>query len=130
MLVDLGAIRLEYKLVTSDLSLLEITLEPGADSGVHRHTRERETFYVLGGEIEFVLEGQDIQVGTGETVSIPVNARHRFRNTGTAQARALLLLNPGGLAQYFVDLRGLIDRRAARDELVQLNLRYGLEFST
>jgi quercetin dioxygenase-like cupin family protein len=128
MRIDLGAICLESKLVTADMSVLEISLEPGADSGLHRHTRERETFHVLSGELQFFLEDQVMHAGPGETVSIPVGAVHRFRNEGTAQARALLLLNPGGLVQYFVELRALLDRQAAPEEIAPLNARYGLEF--
>jgi quercetin dioxygenase-like cupin family protein len=128
MPIDLGAITLEPALISDDLSVMTITLAPGADSGVHRHTRERETFYVLEGELSFWLEEREVLARAGETVSIPVNAVHRFRNASAARAVAVLMLNPGGLARYFGALRELLDRGSSAEEIAQLGTRYGLEF--
>lgn len=80
MTIDLGRIQLVVKLKEEDLSLIEIVLKPGADSGLHRHTRERESFWVKEGSITFTLEGLIVVATAGEVVSIPTGALHRSKH--------------------------------------------------
>jgi quercetin dioxygenase-like cupin family protein len=126
--LDLGSIQLELLHQTPDLAVLHATLMTGANSGLHRHTRERETFYLLSGEIEFVLDGQTQTARVGDVVSIPQGLAHRFSNPHPEPATAMLVLNPGALAGYFVELVQLIQRQGSREHLEALNLAYGLEF--
>jgi quercetin dioxygenase-like cupin family protein len=128
MLLDLGKIQLTVQHQSPDLEVLHMTLLSGANSGLHRHTEERETFYVLSGEIEFVLDEQARTARAGEVVSIPIGMVHRFANTSPEPAQAVLVLNPSGLTAYFVELLHLIQHQGSREELHNLNLRYGLEF--
>ncbi|MFN3266026.1 MAG: cupin domain-containing protein [Deinococcales bacterium] len=128
MRLDLGKIKLEVRHRSADLAVLYIALLVGADSGLHRHTFERETFYILSGELEFLLEKELITAKAGTTVSIAPNSTHRFCNKGSETASALLLLNPSHLVDYFIELKQLFDQQAARSELERLNQKFGLEF--
>lgn len=127
--IDLGSIVLTPRLVTDDLSVMHLHLKAGANSGLHRHTRERETFYVLSGPLHFLLDGTEQVAQAGEVVSLPAHVLHRFWNPGPHDAEAVLMLNPGGLAHYFVRLRQLLQEKAAPNVLARLNEEYGLDFS-
>jgi quercetin dioxygenase-like cupin family protein len=126
--LDLGTIKLEVLHHSPDLALLHVTLLSGANSGLHRHTRERETFYLLSGKIEFVLGEQTQTARVGDVVSIALGLVHRFSNPHPEPATAVLVLNPSALADYFIELVKLLEHQGSRENLEALNLAYGLEF--
>lgn len=128
MNIDLVKIQLRIKLSEPDLGLMEIVLHPGADSGLHRHTQERETFYVLDGTLTFTLEGQTMEVSPGGSLSIPAHTLHRFQNNCLETARAVVILNPGGLVNFFIKLRTLLDQQAPSEAFARLNADHGLKF--
>jgi quercetin dioxygenase-like cupin family protein len=66
----------------------------------HRHDFE-EMFSVLEGEIEVTFRGQRITARAGETINVPANAPHGFRNAGTSPARLLCLCAPAGQDEFF-----------------------------
>jgi quercetin dioxygenase-like cupin family protein len=80
----------------SELEIGEITFMPNADSGDHVHGAT-ETFYVLEGELEHIVNGQSVKLTTGMigTVRPPDKVRHK---TGPAGARALVIWAPAGEA--------------------------------
>lgn len=47
---------------------------------LHLHPKQRETYEVLEGEAEFILGNNKIVVKQGETLNIPLNTPHTFRN--------------------------------------------------
>ncbi len=50
---------------------------------MHWHSKQTETFHVLGGEARFYVEGQVTVASSGETVHIPLAAHHTFRNASS-----------------------------------------------
>ena len=72
----------------AELDLAEITFAPNTDSGDHMHGAT-ETFYVLEGELEHIVNGTSVKltVGMVGTVRPPDKVRHK---TGPKGARALL----------------------------------------
>jgi quercetin dioxygenase-like cupin family protein len=80
----------------AELEIGEITFPPNADSGDHVHGAT-ETFYVLDGELEHVVNGQSVKLTTGMvgTVRPPDKVRHK---TGPQGARALVIWAPAGEA--------------------------------
>src|SRR3954454_7426381 len=60
--------------------VMEALVPPGGGPPPHIHTREDETFYVLDGEIEFLIGDELIDAGRGDFVSVPRGTVHRFRN--------------------------------------------------
>ena len=80
---------------------MEAIVPPGGGPPPHIHTREDETFYVLEGEIEFVL-GDDVVTATaGAFVNVPRGTVHCFRNTGTEGARLILTFTPANMEHFF-----------------------------
>lgn len=80
----------------TELEIGEITFAPNTDSGDHVHGAT-ETFYVLDGELEHIVNGQGVKLTTGMlgTVRPPDKVRHK---TGPGGARALVIWAPAGEA--------------------------------
>jgi quercetin dioxygenase-like cupin family protein len=80
---------------------MQALVPPGGGPPPHIHTREDETFYVLEGNIEFLLGDQTVVAGPGDFVNVPRGIVHRFRNAGTATARIILTFTPAGIEHWF-----------------------------
>jgi quercetin dioxygenase-like cupin family protein len=118
---------------------MEALVPPGGGPPPHIHTREDETFYVLKGNVEFLLGEQRVVAGPGDFVNVPRGTVHRFQNTGTETARIILTFTPAGIEHWFEET---LERapNEARPEDVPDNIeevaarydaaapRYGIEF--
>jgi len=93
-------------------ALIEMHVPPGGGPPPHRHDFE-ELFYVLDGEIEITFRGVPAVAHTGETVAIPANAPHAFRNATDQPARLLCMVSPAGLEEFFVRVGDPLPSRAA-----------------
>jgi quercetin dioxygenase-like cupin family protein len=116
---------------------MEAYVPPGGGPPPHIHTREDETFYVLEGQLEFLLGEETIVAGVGDFVSVPRGTVHCFHNPGTETARLLLTFTPAGIEGFFKetldpaptdseDVPDNLDEVAAR--YVEAAPRYGMEF--
>lgn len=78
----------------AEVDVAELTFPPNIDSGDHVHGAV-ETFYVLEGELEHVVNGKSIFLKPGMlgTVRPPDKVRHK---TGAAGAKAIVVWAPGG----------------------------------
>ena len=117
--------------------VMEAWVPPGGGPGPHIHTREDETFYVLEGEVEFLLGDDVITAGPGDFVSVPRGTVHRFHNAGEVTARLVLTFTPAGIEGFFEealdqappdgeDVPDNLDEVAAR--YAEIAGRYGMEF--
>jgi quercetin dioxygenase-like cupin family protein len=61
-------------------------IEPGGMLPLHRHS-QTEIYYVIEGQGEVTLDGEQQAVGPGAMVYIPGDTPHAFRNAGTATLR-------------------------------------------
>ena len=80
--------------------LIDMHVPPGGGPPPHRHDFE-ESFTVLHGEIEATFRGTKAVVKTGETVSIPANAPHSFKNMTDQSVRLLCVCAPAGQEEFF-----------------------------
>lgn len=89
------------------LSFMERTLPPGGQMPLpHVHPDCDEVYFVLDGEITFVLEGAE-HIGGAETcVLVPGGTAHTFGNRSTQTARLLIAHSPA-LDAYFAELAEL-----------------------
>ena len=83
--------------------LIDMHIPPGGGPPPHRHDFE-ETFVVLVGELETVFRGVKQVVRAGETIHIPANAPHQFRNVSEAPVRALCTCAPAGQENFFKEV--------------------------
>jgi uncharacterized cupin superfamily protein len=85
-------------------------IPPGGGPPPHRHDFE-ESFTVLIGEIEATFRGAKTTVKAGETIQIPANAPHQFRNAADQPARLLCICAPAGQEDFFVQVGVLVPTR-------------------
>lgn len=83
--------------------LIDMHVPPGGGPPPHRHDFE-ESFTLLTGEIEATFRGGKSVVRAGETVHIPANAPHSFRNTSANAVRLLCICAPAGLEEFFAQV--------------------------
>jgi quercetin dioxygenase-like cupin family protein len=93
-------------------TLIDMYVPPGGGPPPHRHDFE-ETFSILEGEIEFTFRGAPTVARAGETVNVPANAPHAFRNASDRPARMLCVCAPAGQEQFFLSLGARVGSRTA-----------------
>ncbi len=87
-------------------SLCEYRVRAGAGSPMNRHPADDESFYVLSGQIEIVIDGVATTHGPGGFARVPNGSPHRFTNTGTDVATMLSVNAPGALHDRFFRTAG------------------------
>lgn len=83
--------------------LIDMHVPPCGGPNPHRHDFE-EMFTVLVGEIEVTFRGEKQVVRAGETINIPANAPHFFKNDAEQAARLLCMCSPAGQEEFFLKL--------------------------
>jgi quercetin dioxygenase-like cupin family protein len=83
--------------------LIDMHIPPGGGPPPHRHDFE-ETFTVLEGELEAVFSGSKVVVRAGDTINIPANAPHQFRNASAQPVRMLCICSPAGQEKFFLEV--------------------------
>jgi mannose-6-phosphate isomerase-like protein (cupin superfamily) len=74
-----------------------ITMAPNAEGPEsHVHADEDDAFYILDGELTFLLEDGDVSAPTGTFVLVPPGVKHTFRNALDRPTRLLNIHAPAG----------------------------------
>jgi quercetin dioxygenase-like cupin family protein len=81
-------------------TLIDMHVPPGGGPPPHRHDFE-EMFTVLNGEVEASFRGRTLTLRAGETINVPANAPHAFRNVGDQPSRLLCMCAPAGQDEFF-----------------------------
>jgi quercetin dioxygenase-like cupin family protein len=84
-------------------TLIDMHIPPGGGPPPHRHDFE-EMFTILDGEIELTFRGVSAVGKKGETMNVPANAPHAFRNVSDRPARLLCLCSPAGQEEFFKEV--------------------------
>jgi len=71
-----------------------LTLGPKETVTEHYHPYSEEFLYVVSGSMEVDLDDDPISLSTGDALLVPIGVRHRVRNTGPDEARAVFHLCP------------------------------------
>jgi mannose-6-phosphate isomerase-like protein (cupin superfamily) len=69
-------------------------VEPGESIAEHYHPYSEEFLYVISGTLTVDMDGEPVLVRADEGILVPTNVRHRLRNMGTEQVRAVFHLGP------------------------------------
>jgi len=69
-------------------------LQPGEKIAEHYHPYSEEFLFLVRGELTVDLDGEPLPLAAGSGLYIPVNTRHRLRNTGSDEAFAVFQLGP------------------------------------
>jgi quercetin dioxygenase-like cupin family protein len=92
--------------------LIDMHVPPGGGPPPHRHDFE-EFFHILEGEVEFTFRGEKVTGRSGQTVAIPANAPHAFKNVSGAVARLMCLCAPAGQEEFFLQVGARVESRTA-----------------
>lgn len=84
------------------MAILDMVLPKGAEPPPHTHDKEDETFYVLEGSLQFVINGTAHTLAPGAALFAPRQLPHYFRIL-TDTVRILTIITPGDLWNYFVE---------------------------
>ena len=78
------------KVGREELALIEFALEPGFEGPEpHTHDDHVDSFYVLEGEVDFLVGGEWLRLGAGSFVAAPIGVVHTFGNHDGQRARLL-----------------------------------------
>ena len=110
---DIYTILLSGEQTAGRFALIDMLIPAGGGPPPHRHDFE-ECFHVLEGSVEVTLrDGPPVRLQAGETVNIPANAPHAFRNAGDVPARMLCTAVPAGLEAFFAEFGDRVDSRTS-----------------
>jgi quercetin dioxygenase-like cupin family protein len=117
-------------------ALLEAVVSPGGGPPPHVHSREEEGFYVLEGEIVFLVGEERMVLSAGMFANMPVGTRHAFRNESSQPAKMLISVAPAGLERMFLEVgvslpqgatTALPPTSAEIEKLLAIAPQYGIE---
>lgn len=117
-------------------ALWEAVVLPGGGPPPHVHSREEEGFYVLEGEITFLVGDERLVATAGTFANMAVGTRHTFKNETDRPARMLVSVAPAGLEQMFFEVGRPVPTGTqtapppTKDEvetLLSIAPRYGIE---
>jgi quercetin dioxygenase-like cupin family protein len=117
-------------------ALWEAVVPPGGGPPPHVHSREEEGFYVLEGEITFLVGDQRLVASAGTFANMPVGTLHSFKNETDRPARMLISVAPAGLEKMFFEVGQPVPEgvqtappptREEIEKLLSVAPRYGIE---
>jgi putative monooxygenase len=71
-----------------------LSLDPGDHVNEHYHPYSEEFLYVVRGRLTVRVDGEPVDLGAGEALLIPIDAKHRVQNLGDERAEAVFHLCP------------------------------------
>ena len=121
-------------------SLIDVGTQPGVEPPPHIHHREDESFYVLEGEYEFLIDRRTVRVAAGSLLCKPKGTLHAHKNVGEGVGRILLTQTPGGLYERFFEEVGkpvdgddggplVLNDEPDVGKIVEAATTYGIEIS-
>jgi quercetin dioxygenase-like cupin family protein len=83
--------------------MAEVLVPPGGGPPPHTHRREDETFYVQQGTLTIQAGEKTLLASPGDFVYLPRGIVHSFKNTGSVDAKFLVVVTPAGLENFFAE---------------------------
>jgi quercetin dioxygenase-like cupin family protein len=98
-------IKVERRHSGGTLTAYEAALAPRrAGPVVHRHRSWDEAFYVLAGEMTFLVGDATRTLPAGSFVFVPHGVLHTYWNASPEPARLLIVFTPSGIEDFFYAL--------------------------
>jgi len=108
-------------------SMIQQVTPPASGPPMHCHTREDEGFWVVEGKFLFVVGDQRIEANPGDFLLAPRNIPHTFLNIGDVPAKAIVIMSPAGMEDFFLAVAAL-EGPPDPGWVGQLFAEYGIEF--
>src|SRR5271154_588498 len=100
---------------------------PGGGPPPHSHQNEDETYFVLDGEYEVVLNGVAHNLLPGDAIHARRRSIHTFRNVGGKMGKMLIHIVPGGLENYLEQISHF-SVPEGMPQVLEISKRYGVTF--
>lgn len=100
--------------------VVQVTLKLGQGHDFHKHPNQEEVIYVMVGEIEQWIEGEQRILGAGDSAFIKADTVHASFNIGDRPARLIVVLGPcvGQEGYELVDVSGEFPWNTLRSERI------------
>lgn len=109
-------------------SLFEEDVPNGMGPPPHRHDWD-EAYYILDGEVDFLIDGQAVRSSKGDFNYLPRGTVHGFKGASETAARVLIFAAPAHGSEFFHELsqqiRHLPDDAA---KIPGIGRKHGIEF--
>ena len=73
-----------------------VEIQPGRELEPHVHETEDDSFYIVEGEMTFLLGDEEVKAPPGTFVLVPPGNEHAFRNDGEVPVRMFNIHAPAG----------------------------------
>lgn len=116
-------------------SLIEGLLPPGYETPLHAKSNEEDMYYVLEGDLTFIVGEKTIKGIPGTFVYVPRHIKHKFTVEGSSPAKVLFMFTPAGVEQFFIEMGVAADEYKLPTDPVEFDMdkfvaaaqKYGIE---
>jgi quercetin dioxygenase-like cupin family protein len=111
-------------------SVFELSALPQTGPFLHVHHREDEWYYVLSGEFVFKAGDESHNLPAGASIWLPRGIPHVWANITTAEAKLILVCQPGGFERFFEEMGSAmekVDSHNAQTKMKEVMAKYGME---
>ncbi|MCB1972180.1 MAG: cupin domain-containing protein [Geminicoccaceae bacterium] len=90
------------------LTVIDVSLDPGKGHDFHKHPDQEEVLYVVAGQVEQWVDREKRILGPGDAAFVPAGMVHASFNAGTGEAKIVAILGPcvGEQGYELVDVAG------------------------
>jgi len=130
-LFDFHGAKFTIKVLTSETNgsytVMDIIHPPNLGPALHVHPKGSETFYIVEGNYEFILDGQSIIGRPGDVIFVPKEVPHKFI-VGDKGGHAVVI-SPPDLEFYFFKVSELLGKDEVSYEIESsIGRQYGQVF--
>ncbi len=108
-------------------SLMEVMLPLHAGPPPHHHPWD-EAYYVIEGEVQFSINGQERRVGPGEFVYAPGGTVHGFVGSSENPARVLIFDAPAHTEAFFREVDDQVKGPEDMEKVPGIGTRHQIHF--
>ena len=84
----------------------------------HSHNAYKESFLIIEGEMEFMVNGETKTLKAGESIDVPPNTMHTFGNKSDQTCKWINIHSPKGFRDFFETLGVSADEAKAQERSV------------
>jgi quercetin dioxygenase-like cupin family protein len=118
--IRLGQLEIRYLQEAGDgrqMGAFEMRVPPGSNvPPPHSHSANEELVYVLEGTLRYTVGSETRDLKPGDSMATPCGVVHAFSNPHAGVARALVINTPDIGAQYFREVKAIIDAGGPPDK--------------
>ncbi len=75
-----------------NFALRKFIMKPGGNIGIHNHREEHEIIILSGEGIVFDESGNEFKIKSNDTLYVPPNEAHGYKNTGSEDLQFLCII--------------------------------------